>query len=227
MTIEAETLLIQVRDELRDTREPFLVSDSQIYRALTQAQNELARDALCFTQTRGLSYAVAADQAWVEVDESIIRPRSITLGVTGEQVEPVTVMELESVLAMPDYGVMTRPDWRTLTDRTPRYAVTDLENQAWRMVPIPTESVTLNVTAWYYPDPLESGGESPLSFHDSEALVHGAVMALLMLPDSELYDAKKAEHHQIMWVSCLSRIRADTKRHVRPSRYLQQQRGYW
>jgi hypothetical protein len=227
MTTDATTLLIQVRDELRDTREPFLVSDTQICRALTQAQNELARSALCFPSTRNLSYTVLANTEWVDIDPTLIRPRAIYVRGVSQTVEPITVAELQERLQTNEYGQTILPDWRTATGTFPQFVVTDIELLTWRLVPIPTIEVVLDVLGWVYPDPIELGGESPLPAHHADGLVHGASATLLAAPDIELFDPRKVEYHQMMWMDYLSKMRSDTKAHTRPSQPLRQRKGYW
>ena len=227
MTIEADTLLIQVRDELRDTREPFLVSDTQIYRALTAAQNTLARTALCFTSAGELSYTVAANKGWVDVAPEIIRPRHIQVRGTDHIVEPTISTEINDLLVSSDYGRLTTLNWRVETDTVPRFAVTDMAFNRWRLVPIPTTEITLDVEAWVYAPPIEAGGDSPLAAQTSEGLVHGAITLLLMMPDVDMYDGNKSEYHNMQWLTYLSLMQSDTKSHTRPSRLTRQRKGYW
>lgn len=132
------------RDEMADTATPYLWSDAFVYNAINEAQNWFCRltEGLEDSRTPGATQLlVTPNVEWYATSPLILKLRKANRGDTGRRVDIINAEKADEL------GY--RFDGRTAGPV--RALVTGLERHAVRAWPIPTETVTLNLSIFRLP----------------------------------------------------------------------------
>jgi hypothetical protein len=160
-------LITLFRQEVRDVPTPQLWSDDDIVRYINSALNELAMKADYFYDTA--SYAglrfIATDPLIptttipaLETNVPSTPDMSPILWIrrakVSGQLSPLQVLTLDQVenggAVVDDYGTQSLSNWETSTG-TPQILITDMEDDKYRLAPIPTVDGTLDIIAFTRP----------------------------------------------------------------------------
>lgn len=173
-----------------------LWSNTELFHYIDQAQREFARDTLCLVDASNFNaVTVTQDDAWVDIDPSIVEFKRIYLGSTGDRVEHLSLIDFEKGdMWHSDYGMnKLNSNWMQ-TSGTPSIAITDMDIDKLRLYPIPTQADTLNMIV--YREPLEEieDASTDLEIPDRfrRALVWGAAVYAYGRDDVETFNAQAA-----------------------------------
>lgn len=206
---ELADLVAQLRLDLEDPALPgtgatpesdSLWRDSELLHYISEAQKQFAIATECLPDSTNFTSSVKADSPWIERDPLIISIRSGYLRTAGRDIYPATRIDLERGYATDDYGVGIVSNWRSQTG-VPKLVVTDLDAVQNRLVPIPTESDTIEWTVYRLPlEEIESTSSTlevdPLWHY--ELLVWAKRLAY-MKQDAETQDATRARAFESDW----------------------------
>jgi hypothetical protein len=217
-----------IRARLDDSSEPYLISDTLLAEALDDAQREYAKRTLCLRDASNYSITVTADEPLYDVDPLIMSIRSARLATSLRNVVPTTLAQISERIGTPDYGLFTS-NWQDATG-TPEFAITDMETDKIRLVPIPTyTSETMNLIVYLYPTPITAlDVELTIPDRMRPDLVAGALHRLYRIEDAEIYDPKAADRWGRDWAEKLHRAESDLKRDTRGGGVVRMStRGVW
>ena len=214
-------LISQARIKIDDLIEPYLVPDSDIVTALSNAQYDFALHTLCvYSATTTLN--LLASNAWVTRPTDIIFCRTIVRS-NGKQIRPATSAEL-------DYGAWSdivggtairQPAWRALVG-DPRFVVTDLDTNKWRLVPIPIADEAVEVEMYTIPQPITLTHNPEIPEQYQSDLVIGAAVELYGSQNIEIYNPQVAAKWLEKWQRALdtARMQLDTASRVTDRRFI-------
>lgn len=147
-------LVKQFRREVDDRVAPYLWSEGDVYHYLDVAQREMARSTLYFpdsTTADVCQATVIADEEWVELSPLIVEIRRAKLSSQRQPLKITTLDKAEQSFLSDDYGAFAGgAGWDDRTG-TPRALITDMEIDKGRLVPIPTEADTLEMSVYRLP----------------------------------------------------------------------------
>jgi len=150
-----------------------------------------------------------AGEALYLLGEEMLRVRAVYLG--SQLVPPVSRQEVARGTIVYDYGVHLSRDWATQTGK-PRVAVTDMQSDALRWVPVPDQSYTGIMDCYVYPPRMADGEDPSIPQRWRSELVTGAVARLYRMRDVEVFDPRAAEMYQAQWYTTLAEAYASTQR---------------
>lgn len=200
MSYSVKRLLEIFRSEVDDTVEEYLWADDDFVEYLDEAQKEFARKTDYFKDASSAitTLPVVADDPWVAYSPRITDFRRVTISGRSTPLTQINFNELEQHFRVSAYGEELSGNWDTSVG-TPRYAVMDIETDKIRLVPIPSQSGTLNLTIFRLPlldiTSLNDDLELTDSIHQRSLLMFCKAMAY-MKHDSETYDPDRAEKHR-------------------------------
>jgi len=242
-------LIALYRQEVRDVPLPQLWSDADILRYINSALNELAIKADYFYDTtsyRGVRF-VATDPLIPTVTipalESEI-PATPDLSpilwirrakVIG-QLSPLQVLTLDQVenggSLIEDYGTAFLSNWETSTG-TPRILITDMEEDKYRLAPIPTADGTLDILAYTRPrfvlKVTDDSGWKATCASELKGLAgikhddHEKTLLLWMKregylkDDAETYDKDQSDRFEILFNNKADQIKRELQRRRHPT----------
>jgi len=210
----AEKIVTIIRSKLADTVEPYLLSDDDLVHYIDEAQREYAERTLCMRDATTYTVSVTADDPWITVDPRILHIREGYLQTSRRTLKPITLSRMSGELFSPDYGQL-RVGWRTTTG-TPEYMITDIQEGAIRLAPIPVASETLEFVASLYPaDFTDVDDALTLPDRDRRDLPYGVLMRVYGMQDSELFDPQAEAKNRSLWELAISR---GVERHQKFSR---------
>lgn len=222
-----ERVIGLIRDTLRDTVEPYLVSDDTLAASLDEIQRRFTEHTLCLTNASDYTLDVVEGTVWYDLDPRIIKVRRAYLVGAMRDVLPTTSEDVQRLTFVQDYG-QAGNDWRRRVG-VPELMITDLEQGKVRLTPTPQADDTMELEVYLYPAPV-ADVDSPLSIPDRwrTALVPGVVAELYLKQDSELYDPKAAERFMQIWEMRLREALSAIERNTRgPGNVKMSKRGVW
>lgn len=114
-----------------------LWSNFQLITYLNQVQEEFAIRTFCFMDSTNFIPEVTEADPWIDIDERILRVER------AELVSKNLLLDLKSI---EEFQTSIRPGtWETKTG-TPKYLITDIETNKYRLFPIPVEDDTVKLT---------------------------------------------------------------------------------
>ena len=205
------------RSDVEDTDElDPLWSETEVYQYMDQAQKYFARETDYFTDVSTaaiVNAAVTAADPFVTIDPRITKLRGARLS-DGTKVTPVKYDDIDRVgYARDAYDTMqfsNNINWESDTG-VPRFAITDMEDDKLRLVPIPTANDTLNLRV--YRLPLEDITEDcNTSFEITEYEYQRGLMYYMKYlayqkNDSDVYNAELAAEALSQWGDFIGRVR--------------------
>ena len=205
-TYTTERIVELIRRKMEDEVLPYIVADDFVYQAIDEAQNEFVERTHCITDATTFAPTVTEDDPWVAISDRILQIRRATLTTDGGAVQPITLAEMEMNPSRGlDYGVQNISAWRTATG-TPKYVITDLDDENGRLVPIPVEDDTLTLEVYAYPKVIEDDAQDPMIPDRWAAyLVNGALTRLLLVEDHEVYDRDAGRLQAALWENAIAR----------------------
>jgi len=143
----------------------YLWSDDDVYSYMYEAQRVFVRRTHLFRKTHPFLPAITeiaytapvgtpvnAD-GFVSPHDSIIRPLRARM-VIGTTTHPLKILTAENLdegrLEVQDYGRFFRRDWQDRAGQ-PLYLITDMQEDMWRIAPIPEQDGTLELTVEHLP----------------------------------------------------------------------------
>lgn len=184
-----EQLIAQFRIDAEDLVQPYLWLDEWVASWLTEAVSEAAvRGRLLYEASNPAvcQIAVAASAATHELHKSLFELVHLRFQATGAATSSVLSIKAREELDR------IRPGWRDETG-TPRYAVQD--DTRITLVPRPEVAGTLHVEGYRVPlKPLANDTDKP-EIHEAHHrhLVHWALHRAFSIPDTEAFDAARAD----------------------------------
>ena len=184
-----EQLIAQFRIDADDLVQPYLWPDDWVAPWLTEAVNEAAvRGRLLYEAANAAvcQIAVAASAATHELHKSLFELVHLRFQATGAATSSVLSIKAREELDR------IRPGWRDETG-TPRHAIQD--DTRITLVPRPEVAGTLHVEGYRVPlKPLANDTDKP-EIHEAHHrhLVHWALHRAFSIPDTEAFDAARAD----------------------------------
>lgn len=195
-----------------------LWSDVDLYFYLNQAQDEFARQTLCFPDATSFRSIVTADDPWVALHERVIKYRRGKLTTARRRITPVNAVEIAGLSYGDDYGQSDLASTWEYRTGVPRYAITDMEPMKARLVAIPTSD---DVIEWEVYRFSKMPIEDDLSVFEVETqwqpdlLLYAKYLAY-MKQDAEAMDMKRAAEFEARWLARMeSEIRPYYSRRLR------------
>ena len=183
MAYSVEELLGIFRTEVEDTVEEYFWSDQEFFWYLDEAQKEFARETDYFKDSSTVAITqplVTVDSPWVDIDPRIIEIRRVKKGSSSTPLRIVNFNELDREYTTGQYGEQLSGNWDAATG-SPRLFVTDEQTNKARLVPIPTEAETLQLSVVRLPinDIIDDGSVLELteSMHQRSLLMFCKAMA--------------------------------------------------
>lgn len=200
-------LVAQLRLDLEDPELPGAGDDSdslwlnsELLHYIDEAQRRFAVETLCLPDSTNFETTVQAGTKWVDKEPSIIRIIQGWLTGANRPVRPISRIEIERGYPTDDYGEQIVGQWRTVTGR-PEFVVTDMDAVQNRLVPIPTETDTIEWTVYRYPTSaitsLTSSLEIEQAFH-YDLTVWAKVLAFKK-QDAETQDMTRSRDWEGEW----------------------------
>lgn len=184
-----EQLIAQFRIDAEDLVQPYLWLDEWVASWLTEAVSEAAvRGRLLYEASNPAvcQIAVAASAATHELHKSLFELVHLRFQATGAAASSVLSIKAREELDR------IRPGWRDETG-TPRHAIQD--DTRITLVPRPEVAGTLHVEGYRVPlKPLANDTDKP-EIHEAHHrhLVHWALHRAFSIPDTEAFDAARAD----------------------------------
>lgn len=181
------TLLAQFRTEVTDTATPYLWSDAEFYGYLDDAQKEFCRntDGIPDATSAFLALPVVADSAaYLALDASILKIRSVKRADTGRPVDLVNHEDMD-----------TRGWYFDGRTGPLKALIVGEERHKCRPFPVTNESVALQLLVFRLPLVTLDGTVGQVLEVDSEyhkGLLHWCLHRAYSKPDADTYNPKAA-----------------------------------
>jgi len=211
------------REDLDDLVSPYLWSEQQVAQYFTEAQKLFAKrtDLLMDSSTASIvQLAVTANQPYVSLSPLVTKIRRAQLASQGTKLHITNFDDLDATTDIPDYGLQTMLDWTTATG-TPRLLVADMDQSKARLVPIPTQDDTINISVFRMPlspityDNVAGALSGTLEVTDEEhqrvMLLHAKALAY-QKQDADVQNMQLAGELQRAFYEGASRIKSELKR---------------
>lgn len=217
-TFTTSRIITTCRGLSDDFVEPYFISDARYLDYINRRSRELAERSLCKFDGRNYTLKIVADNPWVYIPEGVIKIRgAYSLANPRDEVKPIQANAVESAMGVGmDYGNPARNSWKTSTG-TPYLAITDLDEESWRLVPIPVANDTLQLEAYVYPEVVTSVSQ-PGDLRDvcAQHLHLGVLASAFSEQDAEeVFDARRAAEYLGLWereiVALSSRFERDSR----------------
>ena len=190
-----EQLIQQFRVDADDLGQPYLWPDDWVAPWLTEAVSEAAvRGRLIYEAANAAvsQIAVSASAATHELHKSLFELVHLRFQATGAATSSVLSIKAREELDR------IRPGWRDETG-TPRHAIQD--DTRITLVPRPEVAGTLHVEGYRVPlKPLANDTDKP-EIHEAHHrhLVHWALHRAFSIPDTEAFDAARADRAEAVF----------------------------
>lgn len=186
-------LLAAFRSDMSDTVEPHLWTDEDIDRYADDAQEMFCQltDGIADSSSAATQLAIVPGTEWYDTDPSILKIRTVTRADTGRD---VSVVNPET---MAEHGVVFDAREGPL-----RALVLGLEENKVRAWPIPSETVTVNLSVFRGPlEPFSSSEEFEVGARHHVHLLHWIKSRAYLKQDAETFDKSRSEDFEIRFRS--------------------------
>ena len=181
--------IADIRDTLRDQKQPYFFSDERIRSALNRAQDEACRRARLLVDSRTPDVCevdIAAGEAVVELHESVIFVRRARLAGAGVPLVPRVARTMDEQC----------PGWEDTLPGQPTVFVPDWETGMLRLWPAPATDGTLLLTVIRTPLDYELLKLDTSTFilprRYLRGVLDGALAELYAVPDVDIFNAGAA-----------------------------------
>lgn len=231
-----DELLARFRRDVDDVvggsaKDDFLWSDEEVFDYMDEAQREFVRRTHILRKTHPFTPAIteivytAPVGAPVNLDgfitphPQIIRPlrARMTTSSNRDPLQIITAEDLDEGLLIRDYGTFFRGDWQNKVGPA-RFLITNMQEDMWRLVPIPTISDTVELTVEHMPIETLTCGSVALEVTEREDQM---TMLLYMKflafgkQDADTYDDVLSQRFEAQF----EKKADDRRREVRRSRF--------
>jgi len=200
------------RAEMRDTEEPYLISDAALYSYLDDAHKWFCRLTEGIEDSRTPAVArveIVPDTEWYDISPLILKIRQAHRMDTGAPVELVSAERASKL------------DLRFDGRKGPlRYLVTGMGRNTVRAWPMPNETVTLELNTFRLPlSPITDAGDQELEIDDQ----HHRHLLLWMKHlaydnhDVEMFDRRKSDDYKAKFEQYCFRAMKEQERARRPN----------
>jgi hypothetical protein len=224
--MDVTALLDEFRNRIEDTdRDDPLWSDEEIYFYMNSAQRMFARLTEIFVSSYPntpaiTEAAITANSAWVPISPLIIKIRRALLGSDNRKLALKRVGELDAgYFLSDDYGFQQIVKWDDETG-TPTTAVTDMEKDNLRLVPIHTVNDTLRMTVVRFPFEEIEDADSTLEVTDTDdqlSLIDWMKREAFLKHDADTYDKELSDEFELKFRNQMFTRNQDIKRVRRPA----------
>jgi len=186
--VNTDDVLARFRAEMSDEVKPYLWSDSLVYQYINEAQKSFCRFTNGILDSRTVAVTqlnVVPNTQWYDLNKSILKIRTATRSDTGVTVEMVNPERLADASIRFDGRVGPL-----------RALVQGLEEHAVRAWPVPSETVTVNLTVFRLPliDLTEDGDqEFEIDVQHHSYLLLWVKHLAYDKQDAETFDRRKSD----------------------------------
>lgn len=244
MTFTADELKDRFRKDVDDVEggsggEDYLFSDDEVLEYMYEAQREFVRRARVLRKTSPFAPTVteititppadplnlALTDGWITPHASIIKPLRARLRsqVNPRNLELVTVEEMDGGYWIDDYGTYLRQNWESQTGPA-RFIITNMQEDQWRLVPIPVVADTLELTVLHMPTTdVTQGAELEVTEREDQLTLMLYMKYLaFMKQDADIYDKELSDR----FLNAFEKKADDRRREVRQTRFRHQGMRY-
>ena len=199
-----------------------LWSDADIYNYLDIAY----RDFFYYTDygldsstTEVTKLVLAADMPWVPLDPRIIKIKRATLRSDRRQVTPLKFEDIQPGFADRDYGLHFTNLWEESTG-SPRFLVDNMQRDMVRVVPIPIEADTIDLTVVRFPLARITDGTETLEVSDLRyiyTILDCMKSYAYKKQDADVADPDLAENFKAEFFRKITQINNEVQRLRRPT----------
>jgi len=206
--------------------EDFLWSDEEIFEYMDEAQRvfvrrtHLLRKAFPFTPTlTSLAFTASGATGFLSNSPKIIKTLNARM-TTNANADPLTVVsfeELNTGFFMRDYGLIFTGDWQGKTGPA-RFLVTNMQEDMYRLVPIPTIDDVLELIVEHLPlnDVTEASTVLEVTEREDQKTILLLMKSLAFLKqDADVYDKELSEKFE----AAFERKAEDRRREIRRQRF--------
>lgn len=204
-------LLEAFRSDLRDTEEPYLWSDADVYRYIDWAQKSFCRQTEGIEDSRTLPLSqlnIVVGEQWYPISPLILKLRSATRSDTGADV-PIVAAERVN-----DLGI--RFDGRI---GPLRYLVAGLDKNTLRAWPVPSEAVTVGLSVFRLPLRSITGADGQrleIDEHHHEQLLDGMKHRAYLKQDADTFDRSRSTEFAQLFDAYCEKAKREQVRARRP-----------
>jgi len=157
---------LDVSDEIGgQAGDDFLWSDTEVFDYMDQAQRKFVRRTEILRKTHPFTPALTEItytapvgtpvnlDGFVTFNPKIIRPlrARMTTSANRDPLQIITAEDLDEGFFLRDYGLIFTQDWQNKSGPA-RFLVTNLQEDQWRLVPIPVVDDTIELTVLHMPE---------------------------------------------------------------------------
>jgi hypothetical protein len=197
--MKASEIILQARGLMKDTKQTYLWSETELVQYLNSSHNEAAEKAKLFLESVNSAICripiLAADpDPDYPIDNRIVEVLSAKLSTQSRPLYRRKRTELE----------LWNPDWRNAAPGTPRWFLTDYTEGHLTLHQKSNADATLYLTVYRLPlvrftaDNIDT--EPEIHFRHHYRLVEGILAQAYNKDDSETLDPQKADRHQKAWL---------------------------
>lgn len=231
-----DELLARFRRDVSDVQggasnDDFLWSDEEIFDYMDEAQREFVRRTHVLRKTHPFTPAITEIvytapvgdpvnlDGFITQDPSIIRPlraRMQTLS-NRDPLQIVTAEDLDGGLMVRDYGTFFTGDWQSKSGPA-RFLVTNMQEDMWRLAPIPVEDDILELTVEHMPLNTLACGSVVLEVTEREDQMTMLLFmqhVAYMKQDADTYDKELSDRFE----AAFEKKADNRRREVRRSRF--------
>jgi hypothetical protein len=246
MGYTADELVERFRRDVDDNEggsggEDFLWSDEDVFSYMYEAQREFVRRTHILRKTHPFTPAITSisytapvgtpvnSDGFITFNPSIIRPLRVRATDASGNSYPVEILTAENLDAGyhsedTDYGRIFTGDWPSRSGTRACFLVTDLQEDQWRLVPIPTLNLTLELTVEHMPlDDVTQGAALEVTEREDQftLLLYMKHLAY-MKQDADTYDKELADKFE----STFEKKADARRREIRRTRFRHQGMRY-
>jgi hypothetical protein len=182
-------LLAVFREEVSDLAEPYLWSDTLVYRYIDDAQKQFCRDTYGIADARSFKINVLADGTeWYKLDPRILKVRTANDSLTGREIPmiPVEKMAAQGLVFDGRLGPL-------------RALITGLEKNTVRVLPKPNLASTVELRTFRLSEEVEAGDDFEIDDQHVLPLLYWVKHKAYGKQDSEVFDKDASDRFLGDW----------------------------
>lgn len=242
MSFTADELVERFRKDVDDEvggsgGEDFLWSEQEVLEYMYEAQREFVRRTQILRKTHPFTPEVTQitytaptgtpvpQDGFVTYNPSIIRPlrARMTNNANRDPLQILTVEDLDEGFHIRDFGLIFTTDWQNKVGPA-RFLITNLQEDMYRLVPIPLIDDTLELTVLHMPlDDVTCGAELEVSEREDQLTLLLYMKSLAFLKqDADTYDKDLAQNFE----AAFEKKADNRRREIRRARFRHQGMRY-
>lgn len=178
-------LALLLRDEIRDTAAPYLVSDMLLYSFINDAQKMFCRLTEGIEDGRSFQLSILPTVEWYDLDTAILKLRKATDVATGQE---VVVVNMESA-ALNNIRFDGRPG-------PIKNLVAGIEKHALRAHPVPNAAATIALDTFRLPVTVAKDDDLEIDEQHHLHLTLWVKHKIFGIEDADLFDRRKADDYE-------------------------------